>query len=211
MDYDFRTCTHCGKSGSKRMMSEVIDYGPGGPGLSPGENETYRIYHCDNPQCLKNFFVHTVLNLKGRKIEEGTTRFEYPLPKTITHHSIPSKIADSYIEAIKCLNLGALNAASIMFRRVLEQVCKDKGATGKNLPKKIDSIIESKTLKNMMNIVKEFGVLANHDDRYDYEIESDDVPKLQKFIEHLFKELYITPYELGGLQKTLDKNRKTSA
>ena len=48
------------------------------------------------------------------------TYFVYPIAKATTHESIPPKISNSYAEAIKCQNLGASNAISIMFRRVFE-------------------------------------------------------------------------------------------
>jgi len=206
MSTEFRTCPHCNMPGSKEILNEKPDTGSA---FSLGENGIYKICHCDNPQCGKNFFVHGKVKVSTGYVSNiMETYFEYPIAKTIIHKSIPPNISDLYAEAIKCLNLGALNASSIMFRRVLEQVCDNKNSTGDNLPEKIESIIESTTLKRMMTLVKNFGVLANHDDRYDYEIEPNDVPKLQEFIEHLFQEVYITPHNLSDLESTLSNNKK---
>jgi len=53
---------------------------------------------------------------------------------------IPPSIAASLEEAIKCHSAQCYKAAALMVRRVLEEVCKDQGATGTNLKERIAAL-----------------------------------------------------------------------
>lgn len=53
---------------------------------------------------------------------------------------IPAPIAASLEEAIKCHSAQCYKAAALMVRRVLEEMCEERGATGKNLKDRITSL-----------------------------------------------------------------------
>jgi Domain of unknown function (DUF4145) len=55
-------------------------------------------------------------------------------------NDIPSPIAASLEEAVKCHSAQCYKAAALMVRRVLEEVCEDRGATGSNLKKRIEAL-----------------------------------------------------------------------
>lgn len=67
--------------------------------------------------------------------------YRYPANEATTYESVDPEIKKSYLEGVRCLNVNAPNAAVTMFRRTLQQVCKDKGTTKRDLKDQIDEII----------------------------------------------------------------------
>ena len=53
---------------------------------------------------------------------------------------VPPFIADAASEAYKCQSVGALRAAVLLARSVIEATCKDKGITQGKLKQKIDGL-----------------------------------------------------------------------
>jgi hypothetical protein len=53
---------------------------------------------------------------------------------------IPPSIAGSFEEAIKCHSAQCYKAAALMVRRVLEELCEDRGAVGDNLKERISAL-----------------------------------------------------------------------
>jgi len=51
--------------------------------------------------------------------------------------SIPRGVKNTLEEAIKCNSIGAYKASAMMVRRVLEEVCQDRGAKGKDLQQRL--------------------------------------------------------------------------
>ncbi|TPM39597.1 DUF4145 domain-containing protein [Mesorhizobium sp. B2-3-4] len=87
---------------------------------------------CPNEECRG--FIFVVL-FKGKLIES------FP-PQVIDFDasSLPPKILSSLDEAIRCHSAGCFRAAALMVRRVLEELCDDKSATGNNLKARISAL-----------------------------------------------------------------------
>lgn len=87
---------------------------------------------CPNVDC--NAFVFVVL-LKDKLIRS------YP-PEVIDFDSsnLPSQILASLEEAIKAHAAGCYRASALMVRRVLEELCEDKQAKGRNLMERLKAL-----------------------------------------------------------------------
>ncbi|MDT7529585.1 DUF4145 domain-containing protein [Sphingopyxis sp. SE2] len=65
-------------------------------------------------------------------------------------------------EAISCHAAGCFRASALMVRRTIEEVCKDKGATGKNLKERIASLGTVMTLPAaLLAAMDELRLLGN--------------------------------------------------
>jgi len=73
--------------------------------------------------------------------QQGDEKVLYP-PEVIDFDatSLPANIVASLQEAIKCHAVGCYRASALMIRRVLEEICEDKGLTGKDLQTRLAGI-----------------------------------------------------------------------
>ncbi|MBW3565436.1 MAG: DUF4145 domain-containing protein [Acidobacteria bacterium] len=91
------------------------------------------IRRCPNPQCWAVVFFFS--NPEGKLL---TT---YP-PESIDLDltNIPNNVRDAIEEAVKCHAIQCYTAAAIMVRKTLEELCRDRGANGKNLKERIKDL-----------------------------------------------------------------------
>ncbi|WEA24041.1 DUF4145 domain-containing protein [Rhizobium binxianense] len=87
---------------------------------------------CPNTEC--NAFVFVVIH-RGKVVRS------YP-PEVIDFDSsnLPPRILASLEEAIKAHAAGCYRASALMVRRVLEELCEDKQASGKNLMERLKAL-----------------------------------------------------------------------
>lgn len=135
-------CPHCGNTGVFAPRS-----GLGGDvshrfAKLNGTDALVSIYmgvrYCPNDACLSPVFV----------IAQGTVPLATFPPRSIDFDAtnLPHGVQDSLAEAIRCHANGCFRAGAIMVRRTLEEVCADKGATGKDLQKRIEALKDKVTL-----------------------------------------------------------------
>lgn len=122
------------------------------------------IRQCPNLECRSVIFY--AKNNDSRQI--------YP-PEVIDFDSsnLPARILASLEEAIKCHAVGCYRAAALMVRRVLEELCEDKGAKGDNLMKRIaalsSTIVVPAGLLDAANELRLLGNDAAHIEAKDYD------------------------------------------
>jgi len=87
--------------------------------------------------------MHPVLMLQERFDEyvgwDEPYRLYPPLPKP-THWATPGTVCNAYSEATACLKGKAYTATAIMCRKTIECVCKENGASGKDLKQRIQAL-----------------------------------------------------------------------
>lgn len=120
---------------------------------------------CPNTKCRAPVFV----------ISSGT-KVLHMLPREridFDADGLPELIATSLEEAISCHAAACYRASTLMVRRTIEEVCKDKGATGKNLKERIASLGTVMTLPAAllaaMNELRLLGNDAAHVDASNYD------------------------------------------
>jgi hypothetical protein len=87
---------------------------------------------CPNPECLGVVFV--VIGSKGGVVSLPPEVLDFD-PR-----DIPSSIAASLEEAVKCHSSRCFKAAALMVRRTLEELCEHQGASGENLKARIGAL-----------------------------------------------------------------------
>lgn len=157
---------------------------------------------CPNPEC--NAPVTVVL--RNNKIAEA-----YPRESVhIDAPNLPSGIRRSLEEAITCHANGCYRAAAIMVRRVLEELCDDKGATGDNLRARLGDLGQRIGIPNdLLATADDLSMLDDEAAQVDAKV-FDGVSKEEADIAiELAKELLKATYQYAGLKERLQNLKKT--
>lgn len=123
--------------------------------------------------------------------------------------SLPPKLLSSLEEAIGCHAAGCYKASALMVRRVLEELCEDKQAVGKNLKDRISSLKSVAVIPSeLINAADELRILGNdaaHVEAKDY----DQIGKNESELAiELAKELLKAVYQYANLVSRLKALKK---
>ena len=89
---------------------------------------------CPDPQCL-------VLVFFAADTQTGTLNVTYPAERIdFDAVNIPSPVINALEEAIACHANKCFIASAIMVRKTLEELCRERGATGNNLKERIKAL-----------------------------------------------------------------------
>lgn len=192
-------CPHCQNVGTFLPTSRGISYYKPN-NLGHGANYTSFLRICPNAEC--NGLVLTVT--RGNKIELIMPNELIDFDST----DLPTKLLETLREAIACHSVGAYRATAMMVRRILEEICDDAGAEGKNLFIRMETLKTKITLPNelfeAMTELKALGNDAAHIDARTYNNIGEE--EAADSIE-LAKEILKSRYQLKSLVDRL-KSRK---
>lgn len=210
------TCFHCGNTGvlsfvgQTQWNDEDIVYNDIGEiiGRSVLEHEDWYIFEC--PVCNRP----VVIRQDTFDIAEYTYQPVTVYPSTtVSKEGVPKEIYSAFSAAIR--TKGIDHAICLLsLRRVLEMICKEKGATGNNLDQKIGDLISKKILSPAFDdacwIIRRMGNSAAHADKIDtYACE---VEEVINYVSTIIDYLYSMPYRVSELKKRIEsrneKNQK---
>ena len=168
---------------------------------SPHTDTLYEIAECNG--C--DFFVLVVRNRTGGSIR---TIYPHTLPKA-TDERIPEAVKKDFDEALMCLSVGAARGAAVLARRALQTMCKEKGATKKELKDQIDELftksVITKDLQGWSHEVRYVGNDAAHPN--DVEVQKEDAEEIIDLLESLCEVLYVAPAKAANRKKIREENR----
>lgn len=123
--------------------------------------------------------------------------------------NLPANILSSLEEAVSCHAAGAYKASALMVRRVLEELCQDKSATGANLKQRIAALKDVAVIPmELIEAADELRILGNdaaHVEAKDY----DSIGKDEGSIAiDLAKELLKAVYQYSSLVARLKALKK---
>lgn len=129
--------------------------------------------------------------------------------------NIPQKVLNAFDEAIKCHSNACFIASAIMIRKTLEEICIDRGATGKNLFKKLEDlgskILIPQELLSGMNELRLLGNDAAHIEAQTFsEIGKEEIEVSLEFAKEILKAVYQYENLLKKLKKLKDKTNTAS-
>ncbi len=128
--------------------------------------------------------------------------FSYPFVSMNPPIVLSDSFEKSFIEGIKCLNVGAPFAAVVMFRKCLQIIVEDKGAKGRDLKTKIQSLTISgtltETLESFSTVIREVGNDGAHPNIFSPSIQ--DAKDILDFLLLLINQLYILPEKAKQLK-----------
>lgn len=204
-------CFHCGNTGLLKYIGktrwedaeiqhdssgEIIDY-------LLIEHEDWHIFEC--PVCNKPIIISEYTFDAANSPSE--IKPEYPTI-AVSKDGVPKEIYSAFESAVKTKGID-YSICLLSLRRVLEMICKDKGAEGRDLEKKIDNLIEKKIFPPMIEdacwIIRQMGNDAAHADKirvYTYEIE-----QVIGYVATIIDYLYSLPHRVEKMKKKI-KTRK---
>ena len=207
------TCFHCGNTGlmnyvgntywtydevERNALGDVIY-------VVQIEHEYWHVFEC--PVCHKPVLISEYCFDAQESRPEIKT--EYPTI-AVSRDGVPKNIYSAFESAVKTKGID-YSICLLSLRRVLEMICKDKGAEGRDLEKKIDDLIEQNILPSMIEdacwIIRQMGNDAAHADKiavYTYDIE-----QVIGYVATIIDYLYSLPYRVEKMkQKIKDRKKK---
>lgn len=185
-------CPHCSKAGTFDLA-----------GASDIANGiwVFGLRKCPNPNCKGLLFFG-----KGTQAPHNSTLITYPSSKIMFDKTgIPLSILRSFEEAITCHSTECFIASAIMLRKTLEGICEDKGATGTNLFKRLESLSKIIVIPNeLIEATHELRLLGNdaaHLEAQTYEqIGKNEIEISIEFTKEILKAVYQYQSLLGKLR-----------
>ncbi|MCC4306828.1 MULTISPECIES: DUF4145 domain-containing protein [Rhodococcus] len=188
-----RVCWHCGKSSHMTLLHTQV--------LNPdGEQEGDRIaglYTCDNckwPSTAVGGVVARNVSTNGSHRGAGSYEWYPERASGKEFPEVPGHIASAADEAYRCRSFGALRAAVLMSRSVIEATCKERGIGKGNLMAKIDSLASQGDIRPIVrDAAHEVRFLGNdmaHGDFIDAIVqeEADEILELMSiFLDEVFQ------------------------
>ena len=137
------TCFHCGNTGLLKYIgkagwmyenADVNDFGIV-ERVELFEHEDWYIFEC--PVCHKPILISEYcIDIAGEPLEVKT---EFPTI-SVSKEGVPKEIFSSFESAVKTKGID-FSICLLSLRRVLEMICKDKGAKGRTLEKKLEYLV----------------------------------------------------------------------
>lgn len=209
------TCFHCGNTGILKYIGKtdgwvnedivedeygnVINY-------TLIEHEDWHVFEC--PVCHKPVIISEYAIDAANTPLERTT--EYP-SIAVSKDGVPVEIYSAFEAAVKTKGID-YSICLLSLRKVLEMICKDKNAVGKNLEKKIEDLIQKKIVPPMIEdacwIIRQMGNEAAHADKipvYTYDIE-----QVIGYVATIIDYLYSLPHRVGKMKTKIEIRKSGS-
>ena len=212
-DYKLQTCYHCGNKGLM-PIEHMHSHDYGGPEFDSVGNcvgreleEQFKWYLLSCPVCHKVTLREEYTNECFRDYD---TTIETLYPKTtIDYTGVPENIKTAFESALKVKNID-LAICSLALRRVLEAICKEKGANGKTLELMISDMINRGILPQMFDdacwIVRQLGNSAAHADSAKFTVYQ--VDQTIDFMQNIISYLYSLPVKMQKMRSTVEAEKQ---
>lgn len=205
------TCFHCGNTGLMNYVGNTywtydeVERNALGDVIYAVqiEHEYWHVFEC--PVCHKPVLISEYCFDAQESRPEIKT--EYPTI-AVSRDGVPKDIYSAFESAVKTKGID-YSICLLSLRRVLEMICKDKGAEGRDLEKKIDDLIEKKIFPPMIEdacwIIRQMGNDAAHADKiavYTY-----DIDQVIGYVATIIDYLYSLPYRVEKMKKKIEKRK----
>jgi hypothetical protein len=182
-------CPHCGHNGTFESIGNDI----------LNNSKVYGLRRCPNGKCFGHlFFVYSN--------HANEVLITYPSDTiAFDKEDIPSKVLNAFQEAILSHSNNCFIASAIMIRKTLEEICSDRGASGKTLYSRLQDlgtkIVVPKELIEGMQELRLLGNDAAHIESNTFnEIGKTEVEISIEFTKEILKAVYQYESLLGKLR-----------
>jgi hypothetical protein len=159
---------------------------------------------CPNPGCLTHIFFAWSLQQNRLAIAYPAERIDFDTT------DVPNEVKAALEEAISRHASGCFRASAIMVRRTLEELCRDRGASGSNLKERLRSLASKVVLpQELLSALDDLRLLGNdaaHVDSQEYN--SIGQAEVEAGIA-VAKEILKAVYQYAALVKQLKALKKT--
>ena len=208
------TCFHCGNTGLLKFIGKTEwkdeDIAKDGAGniinYTLIEHEDWYVFECpvcNTPVIISEYVLDVAETPAEYKTENPTV--------AVSPIGVPKEIYSAFEAAVKTKGIDH-SICLLSLRRVLEMICKEKGAVGKDLEKKIDDLIEKKVFPPMIEdacwINRQMGNDAAHADKitlYSYDVE-----QVIGYVATIIDYLYSLPYRVEKMKTKIQERKRTS-
>ena len=207
-------CYHCGNKGLQNIKGQTKqvfeDYAD--------EYERQLIYHAETtwfmlqcPVCEK-VSLYTESTGDGYEDYRGDYYIEQEVlfpQSTIKYNNVPSEIKSAFESAIKIRQIDP-DICLLSLRRVLESLCKQQGASGRDLDSMISDLVEKGTLPPVYNdicwIIRILGNKAAHADK-SLSLYQNEVDQVISFMQTMINYLYVLPQDAKDLRQRIENGK----
>lgn len=182
-------CPHCGHNGTFESLGNDTQ----------NSNRVFGLRRCPNGKCFGHLFF--VYNIQNSEIIITHPSDTIPFDK----ENIPGKVLNAFQEAIISHSNNCFIASAIMIRKTLEEICLNRGATGKHLYARLEDlgtkIVIPKELIEGMQELRLLGNDAAHIESNTFdEIGKNEVEISIEFTKEILKAVYQYESLLGKLR-----------
>lgn len=155
---------------------------------------------CPDPNCHAHIFVAYDSSSKNVIVSYPTETIDFDST------DLPPSVIESFEEAIICHANQCYVASAIMVRKTLEELCKNRGATGNNLKKRLEDlrsrIVLPQELLDGLDDLRLLGNDAAHIESQEYDkVDQDEVELAIEITKEVLKAVYQYSTLIGKLQK----------
>lgn len=194
-------CPHCRHMGAFHGLNNIHDASFVGNFEGKAVPITFGIRKCPNRDCSGLVFVSAISGKVARCFPPEIIDFDAT--------NLPDNILRTLEESILCHSVGAYRASALMVRRVLEELCDNKGITGKDLKARLLKLGEGNLIPpELFDAADELRVLGN-DAAHVQAKEYNDIGEREASIGiELTKEILKSVYQLSSLLDRLRSLKK---
>lgn len=200
-------CRHCERATTLEIVERWWITPSGDEDFEPFENILAKCTGCSMPFVLGRDAV------QGHDgWDETPLRQIYPEERKPLPSYVPASIRDSHDEAIRCIQVRAYTAASLLARRGVEAICAVHGQTAGNLDTKLknlqaESVIDRR-LYDWSSVIRNLGNAGAHD--VEEVLSREDAEDAVAFFEALVNYLYTISqrYERHLRRKEVERDMK---
>jgi hypothetical protein len=175
---------------------------PGG-GQEPGQHVEEQVWSCDFCE-MAVVELYSVDRLPMGQPNKHLARTEkrtlisrvWPAqePRPLSQDA-PDKVRDLFLEAGRAEAVAAFRLAGVGYRSVVEEICKERGAKGKNLHAMIGDLAQLNVPQSVIDGFHEARMLGNDSVHDGLEYAPDEVADIADLIEEAVLVLYVQPAE----------------
>lgn len=203
-------CAHCGKQTAHVALAEVDTHDASPDGDIQENSQFYvikcagckTVSFCKESQCSEDWEE----NERGQ-MEYITTQKVYPgriagRPLLDDYYDLPHGIAKIYTQTHSAISDKLSILAGVGLRAIVEAICKERHATGKDLFKKIDDLVTQGVITrdggDILHLIRVMGNDAAHEVKANTE---EELATALEVVEHLLKSVYIIPIKAQKIKR----------
>lgn len=117
-----------------------------------------------------------------------------PAPRELSP-DVPEMVRTLYAEASRAENARSFRLAGVGYRAVVEEICKDQGATAYNLHGKIKELADRGLPQDVVDAMHEARIVGNDSVHHNVEYAAEEIADLAEIIAEAVEILYVQPAE----------------
>jgi hypothetical protein len=198
-------CGHCGNTGPMEIAScysQVEEREDDQNNFTWECGDVYEILLC--PAC-RRIILRTYFYQEGMEGEDIAPDILYPISKG-TLLGLPNKVEKAYTAALKVRSID-VNAYGVLIGRVLEIVCEDRSAKGKNLNEKLKDLSDKGEIPiKLVDVAASLRQLRNVGAHATLgELTEKEIPLLDDLCRAILEYVYSAPYLVQKAEERLSQ------